>query len=60
MKALALVKYGTDDNIFQLRKLVETDYAEFAIYPIGTEFNKDMLKEFKAKVVEIEITFNLK
>jgi len=33
-----------------------TATAPFAIYPVGTIFNKDVLKEYKCKVIDVKIT----
>ena len=54
-RALAVVGYGKNGKIKQLSELRITTNPYFAICPIGTKFNKDILKEFRGKIVEIEI-----
>ena len=54
-RALAIVGYGKNGKIKQLSELRETTNPYFAICPMGTKFNKDILKEYRGKVVEIEI-----
>ena len=54
-KALAIIGYGKDKKIRGTRELVKNKYANLAVFPLGTEFDKEMLKEYRSKVVEIEI-----
>lgn len=55
IKALALFKYGKNGELCRLRELVKTTHPQYAIYPVGTTFNKDILKENRAKIVNVKI-----
>lgn len=57
-KALAIVGYGKDGEIRQVSELVDNKNIAFAIYPLGTKFNKNILKDHRCKVIEVEIKFN--